>query len=88
MPDDVHRFAASLLLIVSTLATGAPAFDHPLTPARPVVDLLHGVTLTDPYRWLEDGKNAEVQAWTKRQHDATVAWLEAHAPPVAGLHEL
>jgi prolyl oligopeptidase len=65
----------------------APAFDPPSTPARPVVEDIHGVRLTDPYRWLEDGKSAEAQAWTKAQHQATVSWLDANAPPVAGLHD-
>jgi prolyl oligopeptidase len=79
--------AGLLLIMASTLAVAAPPFDPPPTPARPVVDAVHGVKLTDPYRWLEDGKSAEVQAWTKRQHEATLAWLEANAPPVAGLHD-
>src|SRR5713101_353781 len=82
------REDASLLLIMaSTLAVAAPSFDPPPTSARPVVDVVHGIKLTDRYRWLEDGKSAEVQAWTKRQHEATLAWLEANAPPVAGLHD-
>ena len=79
--------AALLLIMASTLAVAAPSFDPPATSARPVVDVVHGIKLTDRYRWLEDGKSAEVQAWTKRQHEATVAWLEANAPPVAGLHD-
>ena len=83
----VHFASASFLIMATTLAFAASKFDPPPTPARPVVDVVHGVALTDPYRWLEDGKNAEVQAWTRAQHDATVAWLETNAPPVAGLHE-
>jgi prolyl oligopeptidase len=82
------RAGAGLLLIVaSTLAAAAPAFDPPPTPARPVVDTVHGIKLTDDYRWLEDGKDEAVQAWTRRQHEATLAWLDANAPPVAGLHD-
>jgi prolyl oligopeptidase len=76
-----------VLIMASTLASAAPGFDPPPTPARPVVDIVHGVKLTDPYRWLEDGRDAEVQAWTQRQHEATLAWLDANAPPVAGLHD-
>ena len=90
MDRDIRRpcaGAALLLLVVSTLAAAAPAFDPPPTPARPVVDTVNDVKLTDSYRWLEDGKDAEVQAWTKRQHEATLAWLDANAPAVAGLHD-
>ncbi len=79
--------AALLLIMASTLAVAAPSFDPPATSARPVVDVVHGIKLTDRYRWLEDGKSAEVQAWTKRQHEVTLAWLDANAPPVAGLHD-
>ena len=78
--------AALLLIMASTLAVAVPSFDPPAT-ARPVVDVVHGIKLTDRYRWLEDGKSAEVQAWTKRQHEVTLAWLDANAPPVAGLHD-
>ncbi|HEX8011872.1 MAG TPA: prolyl oligopeptidase family serine peptidase [Casimicrobiaceae bacterium] len=75
------------LIVAATLVGAAPAFDPPPTPARPVTETLFGVTLTDAYRWLEDGKSAEVQAWTRRQHEATRAWLDANAPPVPGLHD-
>jgi len=63
----LRRVASSAgwaLIMASSLAAAAPAFEPPPTPARPVVDAVHGVKLTDPYRWLEDGKGAEVQAWT------------------------
>jgi prolyl oligopeptidase len=81
-------FAAGLFLIVTATPAAPPrSYEVPATPARPVVDVVHGVTLTDSYRWLEDGGDAEVQSWTKAQHDATVAWLDANAPPVAGLHD-
>ncbi|HSS69856.1 MAG TPA: prolyl oligopeptidase family serine peptidase [Casimicrobiaceae bacterium] len=78
---------AVMLSMASALAAAAPAFAPPPTPARPVVDTVHGVKLTDSYRWLENGRDPEVEAWTKRQHDATVAWLDANAPMVAGLHD-
>ncbi len=61
---------------------GAPA-----TPSRPVVDTVHGVSLTDPYRWLEDNKNEEVIKWTRAQHDAALAWLDKNAPEVPGLKD-
>jgi prolyl oligopeptidase len=72
---------------VSVVAAGAPAFEPPATPARPVVDVVHGVKLTDPYRWLENARDPEVEAWSRAQHAATLHYLDADAPPVAGLHE-
>jgi len=69
------------------VAGAAPTFAPPTTPERPVVETVHAVKLTDRYRWLEDGKSEEVTAWTRSQHQATLAWLDVNAPPVAGLHE-
>ena len=66
---------------------GAQALNPPATPSRPVVDAVHGLTLTDPYRWLEDNKNEEVIKWTRAQHDATLAWLEKNTPEVPGLRD-
>jgi prolyl oligopeptidase len=45
----------------------APAYDYPATRRDDVVELVHGVQVADPYRWLEDGKSAEVQSWVKAQ---------------------
>lgn len=67
--------------------TAAQALNAPATPARPVVDTVHGMTLTDPYRWLEDNKNEEVVKWTRAQHDAALAWLDKNAPEVPGLKD-
>jgi len=77
----------AVMLSMTTALAAAAAFDAPPTPARPVVDTVHGVKLTDPYRWLENGRDPEVEAWTKHQHDATVTWLDANAPRIAGLHD-
>jgi len=38
-------------------------------------DAHHGVTVADPYRWLEDGKDPEVQAWAQAQDARTRSWL-------------
>src|SRR5438477_7334135 len=83
--------AALLLFAVMTgvaEAEGAgAAFFPPETPAKPVVDTLFGVTLTDRYRWLENGKDASVEAWTRAQHATTIGYLDRAAPPVGGLKD-
>lgn len=53
---------------------GAPAPEPkkpmvPPTRTQVTSELLHGLTLKDPYRWLEDEKSPEVQAWMKAQDD-------------------
>lgn len=42
-----------------------------------VTDVLHGVPVRDPYRWLEDGQSAETRAWVGGQMKHTRALLDA-----------
>lgn len=51
----------------------------PPPPARraPVRDTLHGVTVEDPYRWLEDWKGREARAWVAAQGAYARASLDA-----------
>lgn len=60
-------------------ATPAPAFAYPATRREDVKDVIHGVTVEDPYRWLEDAKAPEVQAWMKAQDE--FARTELHKLP-------
>ena len=74
--------------LMAATAEGADApFFPPATPTQPVVETLHGVTLTDRYRWLEDGKDPVVLAWSRAQHAATLAYLDRAAPPVPGMRD-
>jgi prolyl oligopeptidase len=49
----------------------------PLTPAEPVSETLHGVQITDPYRWLEDQNSPRTRAWIEEQTAYTRAYMEA-----------
>ncbi len=69
----MHRTATLVALL---LATAVQAHDYPATPVKPVVDRYHGVSVTDPYRWLEDMKSAEFQQWLKAQADHAAAGLK------------
>jgi len=77
----------SALLLAASAGAADPAFFAPSTPSRPVVETVHGVTLTDRYRWLESGKDPEVTAWSRAQHAATVDYLDRAAPPIAGMRD-
>lgn len=47
----------------------------PVADVRDVTDTYFGQTITDPYRWLENGKDPEVVKWMKGQDDYTRAVL-------------
>jgi prolyl oligopeptidase len=49
----------------------------PHTQAQPVTDYLHGIAVTDPYRWLEDQESASTRAWVDAQQRYTRAYLDA-----------
>ncbi len=46
------------------------------TPTVDVTDTYHGVTVHDPYRWLEDANDPKVKAWTAEQNARTRADLD------------
>ncbi|HEX7336444.1 MAG TPA: prolyl oligopeptidase family serine peptidase [Gemmatimonadales bacterium] len=50
---------------------------YPETPAYDLEDVLHGETIADPYRWLEDGDAPETRRWTEEQNALTQAHLAA-----------
>jgi prolyl oligopeptidase len=49
----------------------------PATRADDVVEVLHGVTVHDPYRWLEDGESPAVRGWATAQGAHTRRVLDA-----------
>ena len=61
-----------LLVAVQARDSGAPA-----TRVAVARDVYHGVTVEDPYRWLEDGANQEVRTWVAAQTARTRSYLDA-----------
>jgi prolyl oligopeptidase len=49
----------------------------PPTPVEPVSDILHGVEITDPYRWLEDQNSPRTRKWLEEQAAYTRAYFDA-----------
>jgi prolyl oligopeptidase len=73
--------------LLAALALGAAALaPPPKTPVRPVTDTYQGEKVVDPYRWLEDGKSAEVREWSNAQDARTRAWL-ASLPDAPAIRE-
>src|SRR5260370_24738149 len=48
----------------------------PPAPIEPVTDVLHGVSITDPYRWLEDQNSPRIRKWLEEQTAHTRAYLD------------
>ena len=51
-------------------------FRPPLTPAQPVTEILHGVSVTDPYRWLEDQNSPRTRQWIREQTEYARGYLD------------
>ena len=60
------------------LSVPAPPIKPGYPPARHVdiVDTFHGVTIADPYRWMEELGSPELDAWIKAQNDLSRPVLE------------
>lgn len=71
---------AMLSLTSPLTAWGAEIAVEPPVPATridPVTDVLHGVRITDPYRWLEDQESSATRAWIGEQNAYTDSQLGA-----------
>jgi prolyl oligopeptidase len=66
-----------LLLILFWVAACAGQNAPPPTRTDPVTDTLHGVAVSDPYRWLEDQNSPATRAWLDEQDKYARAWLDA-----------
>nr|MBA3912371.1 S9 family peptidase [Terriglobales bacterium] len=64
---------AIALLASAQQATVPPA---PAAPRHPVVDVYHGVHVSDDYRWLEDWNSPAVKQWSAAENRRTRAYLD------------
>ncbi|MFK7050357.1 Prolyl endopeptidase precursor [Flavobacterium columnare] len=49
---------------------------YPETKKKEHVDTYFGTSVEDPYRWLEDDRSLETEAWVKTQNAATYKYLD------------
>jgi prolyl oligopeptidase len=84
----MHRFTFTarfaLLAVALSACTSQPAptplaakLSYPAAPRGDVVDMHHGVTVADPYRWLEDADSAATREWIDAQNRLTRSILDA-----------
>ncbi|HTG87286.1 MAG TPA: prolyl oligopeptidase family serine peptidase [Pyrinomonadaceae bacterium] len=77
----VSRSWAQSVAPATTSATGAatakdPKLVYPESRKGDQVDDYFGTKVADPYRWLEDDRKPEVQAWVEAQNKVTFGYLD------------
>jgi prolyl oligopeptidase len=68
-------FGLSLGLASAALAQGS--FKYPAATKDATVDTIHGVSVADPFRWLENGEAPETRSWIEQQNAITMPYLQA-----------
>ena len=63
-------------VLFALLSLSCAALAAPVAPVQEVTDTLHGVAVKDPYRYFENVKAPEVQAWLKAQAAVSRAALD------------
>jgi len=66
----------TLIVMTSQLANSQDIPKYPNTKKVDTVDVYYGVEVPDPYRWLEDDRSKETEAWVKAQNKVTDKYLD------------
>jgi prolyl oligopeptidase len=69
-------FFAIITLIATYSQAQYEKMKYPETRKGTVVDNYFGTEVADPYRWLEDDRSAETEAWVIEQNKVTRSYLE------------
>jgi prolyl oligopeptidase len=48
----------------------------PVSATEPVTEVLHGVSVTDPYRWLEEQDSPRTRQWIEEQTQYARGYLD------------
>ncbi|MDR7208384.1 prolyl oligopeptidase family serine peptidase [Flavobacterium piscis] len=64
-----------MAIITAGISFGQSKIQYPKTTKGETVDVYFDTKINDPYRWLEDDKSAETEAWVKAQNEVTYGYL-------------
>lgn len=81
--------AAAMMIVAEVCLAGSPKSQrkklvYPETKKIAQADEYHGVSIADPYRWLEDPDSDQTRAWVTAQNQVTFGYL-AQIPQRAAL---
>jgi prolyl oligopeptidase len=72
-------FAAALLSFATAVSIDAQsspaALRYPAAERGPQVDVYHGTSIADPYRWLEDTDSPKTKSWVEAENQVTFGYL-------------
>ena len=72
-----NRFLFLITALAGLTLINLPGIEPPpQTPKKPHSDEYHGVTVEDPYQWLENDEDSQVKAWSDTQSQRTRAYLD------------
>jgi prolyl oligopeptidase len=67
---------AAAVYAANDAASTATSSGPPKAEKRPIIETLHGVEITDNYRWLEDGTSPQTQKWVEEELAYTRSMLD------------
>ncbi len=68
--------ASAAFTVLVTPAVFSQAPQYPTAHKIDHVDTYHGISVPDPYRWLEDDNSPETSAWIQAENNITFPYLE------------
>ena len=72
----MSHIRSGLVVALGLAAVSASFGQLPPTASIPVTNLYQGVTIVDPYQWLEDAADPAVSDWTRQQNEHTRAYFK------------
>jgi len=88
MSMQIRLLGAASVICLAASALALPLPPLPPAPAGNASDVVQGVKIMDPYRWLENAADPKVPAWSDAQNARTRGYLDALADRTAVKNEL